>query len=43
LGGIRDVLINGSQQFYCEYYRNADLSLRQHQETMYLSVEVHVM
>ena len=29
LGGIRDVLINGSQQFYCEYYRNADLSLRQ--------------
>jgi len=29
LGGIRDVLINGSQEHYCEYYRNADLSLRQ--------------
>jgi ATP-binding cassette, subfamily B, bacterial PglK len=28
LGGIRDVLIDGSQQFYCQIYRNADLPLR---------------
>ena len=28
LGGIRDVLIDGSQQFYCNLYRNADLPLR---------------
>lgn len=28
LGGIRDVLIDGTQQFYCQVYRNADLPLR---------------
>jgi len=28
LGGIRDVLIDNSQEFYCKLYRNADLSLR---------------
>ncbi len=28
LGGIRDVLINGSQASYCQIYRNADLPLR---------------
>jgi len=28
LGGIRDVLIDGSQQFYCTLYRKADLPLR---------------
>lgn len=28
LGGIRDVLIDGTQQFYCELYRNADLPMR---------------
>jgi len=28
LGGIRDVLIDGSQQFYCDLYRKADLPLR---------------
>ena len=28
LGGIRDVLIDGSQATYCHIYRNADLSLR---------------
>jgi ATP-binding cassette, subfamily B, bacterial PglK len=28
LGGIRDVLIDGSQQAHCEIYRNADLPLR---------------
>jgi ABC-type multidrug transport system fused ATPase/permease subunit len=28
LGGIRDVLIDGTQQFYCKHYRNADLPLR---------------
>jgi len=28
LGGIRDVLIDGSQEFYTDLYRNADLPLR---------------
>jgi ATP-binding cassette, subfamily B, bacterial PglK len=28
LGGIRDVLIDGTQEFYCKLYRDADLSLR---------------
>ena len=28
LGGIRDVLIDGTQEFYCKLYQNADLSLR---------------
>ena len=28
LGGIRDVIIDGSQQFYCRIYRSADLPLR---------------
>jgi ATP-binding cassette subfamily B protein len=29
LGGVRDVLIDNSQEFYCNIYRNADLKLRQ--------------
>jgi ATP-binding cassette, subfamily B, bacterial PglK len=28
LGGIRDVLIDGTQEFYCKIYRDADISLR---------------
>jgi len=28
LGGVRDVLIDGTQEFYCKLYRNADISLR---------------
>jgi ATP-binding cassette, subfamily B, bacterial PglK len=28
LGGIRDVLIDGTQEFYCKLYHDADLSLR---------------
>ena len=28
LGGIRDVLIDGSQDVYCQIYRNADLPMR---------------
>ena len=28
LGGIRDILIDNNQQFYCNLYRRADLSLR---------------
>jgi len=28
LGGIRDILIDGNQEFYCKLYRNADLPLR---------------
>jgi len=31
LGGIRDVLIDGSQAAYCQVYRNADLPLRRAQ------------
>jgi ATP-binding cassette, subfamily B, bacterial PglK len=31
LGGIRDVLIDGSQATYCQIYRNADLPLRRSQ------------
>lgn len=31
LGGIRDVLIDGSQKTYCKIYRKADLSLRRAQ------------
>jgi ABC-type multidrug transport system fused ATPase/permease subunit len=31
LGGIRDVLIDGSQEVYCQVYRKADLHLRQAQ------------
>jgi ABC-type multidrug transport system fused ATPase/permease subunit len=31
LGGIRDVLIDGSQEVYCQTYRKADLQLRQAQ------------
>jgi ATP-binding cassette, subfamily B, bacterial PglK len=28
LGGVRDVLIDGTQEFYCKLYRNSDLLLR---------------
>jgi len=28
LGGIRDVIIDGSQEFYCNLYQSADLSVR---------------
>lgn len=31
LGGIRDVLIDGSQEVYCQVYRKADLQLRKAQ------------
>jgi len=31
LGGIRDVLIDGSQSVYCQIYRNADFPLRRAQ------------
>lgn len=38
LGGIRDVLIDGSQAVYCEAYRKADLSLRRTAgDTVFLS------
>ena len=33
LGGIRDVLIDGSQATYCQIYRNADLPLRRAQSS----------
>ena len=28
LGGVRDVLIDGTQEFYCDLYKSADLPLR---------------
>ena len=28
MGGIRDILINGSQQFYCSLFHNSDVQLR---------------
>lgn len=31
LGGIRDVLIDGTQEIYCQIYRNADSALRRAQ------------
>ena len=31
LGGIRDVLIDGSQETYCKAFQNADISLRRAQ------------
>lgn len=34
LGGIRDVLIDGSQSVYCQIYRNADLLLRRAQSNI---------
>lgn len=38
LGGIRDVLIDGSQSTYCLIYRNADLRLRRAQaSTLFVS------
>lgn len=38
LGGIRDVLIDGSQDIYCEIYRNADQPLRRaHGSIVFLS------
>lgn len=35
LGGIRDVLIDGSQATYCQIYRNADSQLRRAQGSSY--------
>jgi ATP-binding cassette, subfamily B, bacterial PglK len=33
LGGIRDVLLDGTQPFYCETYRRAEVALRRAQAT----------
>lgn len=39
LGGIRDVLIDGSQDVYCKVYRDADLPLRRAQgNSLFISV-----
>jgi ATP-binding cassette subfamily B protein len=39
LGGIRDVLIDGSQAAYCQIYSNADLPLRRAQgNTLFISL-----
>ena len=36
LGGIRDVLIDGSQEAYCRIYRKADLPLRRAQGSIHI-------
>ena len=36
LGGIRDVLIDGSQQFYCKLYQSADLPMRKASGSIYI-------
>lgn len=36
LGGIRDVLIDGSQEIFCQVYRNADLPLRRAQSDIHI-------
>ncbi|MCW8901343.1 MAG: ABC transporter ATP-binding protein/permease [Gammaproteobacteria bacterium] len=36
LGGIRDILIDGSQELYCSIYRNADLPLRRAQGDIHI-------
>ena len=36
LGGIRDVLVDGTQSTYCEIYRNADIPLRRAQANIQL-------
>ncbi len=39
LGGIRDVLIDGSQSTYCDIYRKADISLRRAQgNNLFISI-----
>src|SRR3989338_8489540 len=39
LGGIRDVLIDGSQATYCQIYQNADLPLRRAQgDNVFISI-----
>lgn len=39
LGGIRDVLIDGSQEAYCQIYRKADISLRRAQgSVLFISI-----
>lgn len=39
LGGIRDVLIDGSQEAYCQIYRSSDASLRRAQaNSLFISV-----
>jgi len=36
LGGIRDILIDGSQELYCHIYRSADLPLRRAQGDIHI-------
>ena len=38
IGGIRDILLDGTQKIYCEAYRKAEMALRRaHASTMFLS------
>ena len=35
LGGIREVIINGTQEIYCDFYKNSDTKLRKAQANSY--------
>jgi len=39
LGGIRDVLLDGTQPVYCDFYRNADLPMRRAQGNTIFAVQ----
>ena len=42
LGAIRDVLLDGSQEFYCKLYKNADISVRRASvDNSFISVSLH--
>jgi len=44
LGGIRDVIIDGSQEYYCSLYRKADLKLRKSSfENAFIGSAPHVI
>lgn len=44
LGGIRDVIIDGAQEYYCDLYRKADLELRRSAfENAFIGASPHVV
>jgi len=44
LGGIRDVIIDGAQEYYCDLYRKADLEMRRSAfENAFIGASPHVV
>jgi len=44
LGGIRDVIIDGAQEYYCDLYRKADLKMRKSAfENAFIGASPHVV